>query len=451
MSHQQMSMSPRDRERLDLLKRTVTKGATDDEFDLFMRYCNKFHFDPMTEVDFIIYKSKKRPGTHTASIRPNVKAMMKVAQRSPDWEGLVSCVIRKNDKIKVDLPNHKITHSFDSILIIDRGPIIGAWAKCYRKGMKPFIKTITFEEFYNPDNDLWDKFRTDMCEHTAERRVLMMAYGIEEWHSDPNKVQHKPISDGILSKEPVPLIGTSVPITGDIKVDIIATDNVPAINPDFAKTIFDEYAATTSPAVVNHEGGTQVFSFDEPEIPKTILLKNKKDNEFLAKKVDELMKNSVDQLDEDINQMNAAQDLTDPITLSAKTRGQLGDDWYCSYPFRTKESHDVPLHSLRFLIDSTLSPGEAKTIEATYQKLLKTKKRNVPLLAVYHTAMDKYIGLIIPDFILKMDAIITRLQGYITPGISEDVIFNIVQASLEWSADWANWAITYLKKRGILL
>ena len=141
-------MNPRDRERLDLLKRTVTKGATDDEFDLFMTYCDKFHFDPMTEVDFIIYKIKGGP-EHTASIRPNVKGMLKVAQRAEDWEGIVSCVIRENDKIKVDLPNHKITHNFDSIVIKDRGGIVGAWAKCYRRGMKPFIKTITLEEFYN--------------------------------------------------------------------------------------------------------------------------------------------------------------------------------------------------------------------------------------------------------------------------------------------------------------
>lgn len=109
--------------QVELIKNTVAKGATNDELEMFMYLATQYNLDPFkNEIWFVKYGGK-------TTIMTSRDGYLKYAQLNPEFEGLMSFVVREGDVFEIDASEYKVVHKFGT----KRGPILGAWSRCDRK------------------------------------------------------------------------------------------------------------------------------------------------------------------------------------------------------------------------------------------------------------------------------------------------------------------------------
>ena len=69
-------------EQIELMKRTVAKGATDDEFKMFLHLAHKYGLDPFAKEIWFIKYDNSNP-----TIMTSRDGYLKIAQSNPDFEG----------------------------------------------------------------------------------------------------------------------------------------------------------------------------------------------------------------------------------------------------------------------------------------------------------------------------------------------------------------------------
>lgn len=153
--------------QVELIKNTVAKDATNDELQMFMYLANQYNLDPFkNEIWFMKYNGK-------TNIMTSRDGFLKYAQMNEDFEGLMSFVVREGDIFEIDASEYKVSHRFGA----KRGSILGAWSRCDRKGKKPFIAYVEFDE-YNKKQNVWNSYPSAMIQKVAEVFVLKRAFGI---------------------------------------------------------------------------------------------------------------------------------------------------------------------------------------------------------------------------------------------------------------------------------
>lgn len=167
-------------EQVDLIKRTVAKGASNDELQLFLTLAGKYGLDPFAKEIWCIKRQKKNAqGVYEndplapATIMTSRDGYLKIAQSDPDFDGLKSFVVREGDAFEIDAESDKVLHRFGA----KRGKIIGAWATCYHKRRKPAVCFVDFAE-YNAGSQVWQKYPSAMIQKVAEVFVLKRQFSI---------------------------------------------------------------------------------------------------------------------------------------------------------------------------------------------------------------------------------------------------------------------------------
>ena len=144
------------RDQVDLVKRTIAKGASDDELALFVQQCNRTGLDPFSKQIYWI----KRGGN--ASIQVSIDGFRVIADRSGELDGqeVHWC---GPDGAWVDVWLAKEPPAASRVLV-------------YRKGcQRPFPGVARWAE-YNAGGNMWSKMPATMIAKCAESLALRKAF-----------------------------------------------------------------------------------------------------------------------------------------------------------------------------------------------------------------------------------------------------------------------------------
>lgn len=158
--------------QLALITRTVAKGASEDELKMFLHISKKAGLDPFLK-EIYFYKD----GKGNSIMLTSRDGFLSIAQKSGEFTGLQSASVYENDDFSIDYSTNTINHKAKQK---DRGNIIGAWAKSFRKNCEPNITYVDFATYKKTDASWspWTKYPDAMIIKCAESIALKKTYGI---------------------------------------------------------------------------------------------------------------------------------------------------------------------------------------------------------------------------------------------------------------------------------
>lgn len=136
-------------EKLDLIKRTVAKGASDDELELFLYQCKRTGLDPFTHQIYCI----RRGGQMTTMT--GIDGYRTIADRTGKYAGNDDPVFDSEEKPrKATVTVYKLVEG----------------VRC------PFTSTARWDQYYPGKSPLWDKMPHLMLGKCAEALALRKAF-----------------------------------------------------------------------------------------------------------------------------------------------------------------------------------------------------------------------------------------------------------------------------------
>ncbi len=234
-------------EQRDLIKRTVAPNATDDELAMFLHVAARSGLDPLRrQLHFL------KVGGRLTFIA-DVNGLMARAAKEQDFEGLLHAVVYEKDTFAVDNTTGTVVAHTSNPLGAN-GKIIGAWATCFRRGMKPFTSVVRFAEYENSNNPLWKSKPGVMIDKTAKSTALRLAYpeqlgGIYD-RAELDKLEEKEVN------EPPPVQASKVEmVKAKLKAKLL--------------TVGQEVTAPTTVTFGPHKG-KQIAALSDAELSGTV-------------------------------------------------------------------------------------------------------------------------------------------------------------------------------------
>lgn len=231
-----------EREHLDLLKRTVAKGTSDDEFSLFIMTARSRGLDPFAkEIHAVVRNDRDSPTGKTMTIQTGIDGYRKIAQRTGEYDGQEGPWWCGDDRVWREV-------------WVEEDPPAAAKVLVYRKGVsRPAVGVASYKSYVQTTRDgdpvsQWRKMPDGQLAKCAEALAIRKAFPNEtsgvHVKEELDQADNEPSAMG---KVPLTSVSPSNPIVAaTAALETILRKTEPASDAVVDAEIVDEKAAPTS-------------------------------------------------------------------------------------------------------------------------------------------------------------------------------------------------------------
>lgn len=155
------------REQIELIKRTVAKGTTDDELQLFLHVAGQSGLDPFRNQIYALKRRAWNKDTNNYDVRMSIQTSIDgfrlIAERSERYEGQLGPYWCGIDGQWVDI-------------WLSSAPPIAAKVGVYKAGFKDILFGVAKWDSYAQETPLWKKMPDHMLAKCAEALALRRAF-----------------------------------------------------------------------------------------------------------------------------------------------------------------------------------------------------------------------------------------------------------------------------------
>jgi hypothetical protein len=160
------------RSMVETIKATVAKGAPDDQLVLMLATAAKLNLSPMLKEIWCVNMGGQW------MIAPSRDGYLRAARRHPEFDQLLSGVVRDGDVYEFDGPNNRVTHRRQG-MAAKPGQILGAWAIAVFKGGKRHAVEVYWADCARC-TPIWQQHGAKMIEKCAQTKALKQALGLSD-------------------------------------------------------------------------------------------------------------------------------------------------------------------------------------------------------------------------------------------------------------------------------